>query len=131
MTPPATCRTGSPTGSWRPTRTRRCTYTSRPSRPITDAASIQRGLIGALRLEPYAARIVQPHEDVAPGPVAGRRQLMEATQANLEPIFLLYQGGNGAATKLVDDVADGRPPLAEASTPDGLRHRLWAITDPG
>ena len=55
---------------------------------------------------------------------------MEATQANLEPIFLLYQGGNGVATKLVDEVADGRLPLAEASTPDGLRHRLWAITDP-
>jgi uncharacterized protein (DUF1015 family) len=91
---------------------------------------IQRGLIGALGLAPYAARIVQPHEDVAPGPVAGRRQLMEATQANLEPIYLLYQGGNGAATGLVDLVADSRAPLAAAVTPDGLRHRLWAITDP-
>ena len=91
---------------------------------------LQRGLIGALRLAPYSARIVRPHEDVAPGPVSGRRQLMEATQANLEPIFLLYQGGNGAATLLVDDIADGRQPLAEASTPDTLRHRLWAITDP-
>jgi uncharacterized protein (DUF1015 family) len=55
---------------------------------------------------------------------------MESTQANLEPIFLLYQGGNGAATGLVDAVADGRPPLAQACTPDGVRHRLWAITDP-
>ena len=91
---------------------------------------LQRGLIGALGLVPYAARVVQPHEDVAPGPVAGRRQLMEATQANLEPIFLLYQGGNGAASRLVDSVADNRPPLAEADTADGLRHRLWAITDP-
>jgi uncharacterized protein (DUF1015 family) len=91
---------------------------------------LQRGLIGALRLEPYAARIVQPHEDVAAGPVTGRRQLMEATRANLEPIFLLYQGGNGAATELVDAIARGREPLAEASTPDGVRHRLWAIADP-
>jgi uncharacterized protein (DUF1015 family) len=90
---------------------------------------LQRGLIGALRLAPYSARIVQPHEGVAPGPVTGRRQLMEATQANLEPIFLLYQGGNGAATVLVDGVAEGREPLTEASTPDGVRHRLWAITD--
>ena len=23
-----------------------------------------------------------------------------------------------------------RPPLAEAVTADGIRHRLWAITDP-
>ena len=91
---------------------------------------VQRGLIGALGLVPYRAGIVQPHEAVAPGPVAGRRQLMEATRANLEPIFLLYRGGDGAASKLVEEAA-GRPPLAEASTPDRVRHRLWAITDPG
>jgi len=94
------------------------------------ARPVQRGLIGALGLVPYAARVVQPHEDVAAGPVAGRRQLMEATQANLEPIFLLYEGGNGAATRLVDLVADSRSPLTEAFTADGLRHRLWAITEP-
>ena len=94
------------------------------------AQVIQRGLIGALGLVPYSAGVVQPHENVMPGPVTGRRQLMEATRANLEPIFLLYQGGDGAATKLVDKVADARCPLAEAVTPDGLRHRLWAVTDP-
>ena len=91
---------------------------------------VQRGLIGALGLLPYQAGVVQPHEAVAPGPVSGRRQLMEATKANLEPIFLLYRGGDGAARALVDEVA-ARPPLSEARTPDGLRHRLWAITDPG
>jgi uncharacterized protein (DUF1015 family) len=98
---------------------------------VPGGSIIQRGLIGALGLVPYAARIVQPHEDVAPGPVAGRRQLMEATEANLEPIYLLYQGGNGVATGLVDLVADSREPLAATVTPDGLQHRLWAITDPG
>jgi uncharacterized protein (DUF1015 family) len=92
---------------------------------------LQRGLIGAVGLLPLSAGIIQPHEDVAPGPVAGRRQLMEATRANLEPIFLLYEGENGAATRLVDTVASSRPPLAEACTPDSLRHRLWAVTDPG
>jgi uncharacterized protein (DUF1015 family) len=98
--------------------------------PAPRPGTIQRGLIGALELEPYSAGIVRPHEGVAPGPVAGRRQLMDSTKANLEPIFLLYQGGNGVATRLVDAVADGRPPLAQACTPDGLRHRLWAITGP-
>jgi uncharacterized protein (DUF1015 family) len=91
---------------------------------------LQRGLIGALGLVPPDAGIVLPHEDVMPGPVAGRRQLMEATQANLEPIFLLYDGSRpGAATRLVEAVATGRNPLAEALTPDGIRHRLWAVTD--
>ena len=92
---------------------------------------LQRGLIGALRLVPADAGIVLPHEDVVPGPVIGRRQLMEATQANLEPIFLLYDGSApGAATRLVEAVATGRAPLLEALTTDGVRHRLWALTDP-
>ncbi|HEX3489666.1 MAG TPA: DUF1015 domain-containing protein [Streptosporangiaceae bacterium] len=96
---------------------------------------LQRGLIGAVRLVPREAGIVQPHEAVAPGPVAGRLALMEATQANLEPIFLLYDGqagpsGPGPATKIVTETALRRPPLAEARTTDGIRHRLWAVTDP-
>jgi uncharacterized protein (DUF1015 family) len=93
---------------------------------------LQRGLIGALRLAPLGAGVILPHEDTAPGPVADRRRLMEATRANLEPIFLLYDGSNpGAAARLVDEAALTRTPLASALTTDGLRHRLWAITDPG
>jgi uncharacterized protein (DUF1015 family) len=106
-------------------------------------AWVQRGLIGALGLVPPDAGIVLPHEDVAPGPVAGRLALMEATQANLEPIFLLYEGINdagssagprgpgdqpGAAARIVTETAT-REPLIETTTSDGLRHKLWAVTD--
>ena len=94
---------------------------------------VQRGLVGALRLVPADAPSVLPHEDVMPGPVAGRRELMETTQANLEPIFLLYDsgdGGPGGATRLVDEVAAAREPLLSAVTDDGTRHRIWALTDP-
>jgi uncharacterized protein (DUF1015 family) len=94
---------------------------------------LQRGLIGALRLSPPEAGTVLPHENVAPGPVAGRRQLMEATDANLEPIFLLYDGdatGSGAASVLIGQVAGSREPLLSIGTGDGIRHRLWAVTDP-
>jgi uncharacterized protein (DUF1015 family) len=98
---------------------------------------VQRGLIGALRLVPPGSPSVLPHEDVMPGPVEGRRELMATTQANLEPIFLLYDGGAAGgpaaaktATALVDEVADSRTPLLTAVTGDGTRHRIWALTDP-
>jgi len=92
---------------------------------------LQRGLIGALRLSPLEAGVVRPHEDVAPGPVAGRLQLMEATQANLEPIYLLHDGSErGASARIVDETAAGRRPLVDTVTPDGIRHRLWAIAGP-
>jgi len=103
-------------------------------------ADLQRGLIGAVKLVPPQARIVLPHEDTSPGPVAGRLALMEATQANLEPIFLLYDGRGaahgrdgaqaaaGAAARIVAEAAAAAP-LLEARTSEGTRHRLWAITD--
>jgi uncharacterized protein (DUF1015 family) len=94
---------------------------------------VQRGLIGLVGVGTDA---VHPHEGVMPGPVAGRRELMKATRSNLEPILLVYNGGAGAggpgdASRLTDLTADGQPPLACAVTDDGIRHRLWAITDPG
>jgi len=51
---------------------------------------VQRGLIGLVAV---GAAGILPHEGVMPGLVAGRRELMMATQANLEPIFLVYNGG--------------------------------------
>lgn len=95
------------------------------------AVVVQRGLIGAVRLEPPEAGIVLPHEGVSRGPVQGRLELMEATQANLEPIFLLYHGdADSAARRITAAVAQTEPPLLEALPGDGLRHRLWAITSP-
>jgi uncharacterized protein (DUF1015 family) len=103
----------------------------------------QRGIIGLVRLgDPDSAGIL-PHEGVMPGPVAGRRQLMAATKANLEPIFLVYDGAGSeggaapgspwpaaTATEIVDKIADGRTPLLSIQTEDGVTHRLWRVDDP-
>ncbi|MDX6329617.1 MAG: hypothetical protein QOI83_2000, partial [Streptomycetaceae bacterium] len=93
-----------------------------------DGDLLQRGLIGALHLTPPAERVVLPHEDVMPGPVADRAALMRATAANLEPLLLVYQDGTTAA-EVVESTA-GREPLLTTTTEDGVRHRLWHVTDP-
>jgi len=108
---------------------------------------VQRGLLGALGLSPPEDNIVLPHENTMAGAVSDRLALYTAVQADLEPIFLVYDGG-GAATNAVASV--GPPPgsdtapgevtskaaadrpalLVDALLGDGLRHRLWALTDP-
>jgi uncharacterized protein (DUF1015 family) len=112
---------------------------------------LQRGLIGLVGVGTPG---ILPHEGVMPGPVTGRREIMMATRANLEPILLVYNGdasdtdsldalgssdasgtgGHGGpagpASRLTDLVADERPPLASAVTSDGVTHRLWRLTDP-
>lgn len=95
----------------------------------TGAGVVQRGLIAAVELRDPAAGVILPHEDVMPGPVADRLELMRATEANLEPILLVYDGG-GATARLIDEVCAGAP-LLETTTDGGLTQRLWAVTDPG
>lgn len=88
----------------------------------------QRGLIAAVGLREPSERVILPHEDVMPGPVADRLELMRATAANLEPILLVYEGG-GATTALIDEVCATTPAL-ETTAEDGLTQRLWVVTDP-
>jgi uncharacterized protein (DUF1015 family) len=82
----------------------------------------QRGLLAAVGLHDPADRVVLPHEDVMPGPVADRLELMRATGANLEPILLVYDGGGDTAAVL-DEVAAG-PPTLETTAEDGLTQRV-------
>ena len=88
---------------------------------------VQRGLLGALGLSPAEDGIVLPHENTMAGPVADRLALMGAVEGDLEPIFLVYDGG-GAASRLVA-TADQESPIVDVTTPDGIRHRLWSVTD--
>lgn len=91
--------------------------------------TVQRGLIGALELRQPAERVVLEHENVMPGPVADRLELMRATAANLDPILLVYDG-DGASADHIDAAVTGQP-LISIHTADRIRHRLWAIQDPG
>jgi uncharacterized protein (DUF1015 family) len=97
---------------------------------------LQRGIISLVRLGSPETAGILPHESVMPGLVADRRALMAATQANLEPIFLIYDGeragdGAGTAAGTIDMVAAERAPLVSIATEDGVTHRLWRLGDPG
>jgi uncharacterized protein (DUF1015 family) len=96
----------------------------------------QRGIISLVRLGSPETAGILPHESVMPGLVADRRELMAATQANLEPIFLTYDGeqagvGAGTAAGTIDMVAAESAPLVSIATEDGVTHRLWRLADPG
>ncbi|UQX90111.1 DUF1015 domain-containing protein [Jatrophihabitans telluris] len=95
---------------------------------MSDDTGTTRGLIGALELRSPEDGVILPHENTMAGPVADRLALMQATEANLEAIYLVYDGG-GAASEAVATVSADEPVFI-AQTPDGLTHRLWSITDP-
>jgi uncharacterized protein (DUF1015 family) len=93
----------------------------------TSDGATTRGIIGAVGLHAYDDGVILPHENTMAGPVADRLALMQAAESNLEPIYLVYDGG-GAASELVGGISG--PPRASARTPDATSHRIWSVTDP-
>ncbi|WP_241255851.1 DUF1015 domain-containing protein, partial [Candidatus Protofrankia californiensis] len=93
----------------------------------THDGHVQRGLVGAVALADPDAGIILPHENTMTGPVTDRLALTVTTGANLEPIFLLYEGGGVASQIASDTVATS--PILTTTTDDGVTHRIWALTD--
>lgn len=80
----------------------------------------RRGIVARVRVEPYEAGVVLPHEQTFEASAAKRLEVLRATRTKLSPVLLLYDGP-------LPEPA-GRPRL-EAEL-DGVRSRLWAIEDP-
>ena len=69
---------------------------------------LRRGAAGSSRTR---AGVVLPHERTHAGPKEGRLRLLRATRAQLEPIFLLYDGDRSPSTACGEpdlDVERGR-----------------------
>jgi uncharacterized protein (DUF1015 family) len=74
------------------------------------------GLVASLRAEPYDRGVVLPHERTHSGPKEGRLRLLRATNTELEPIFLLYEGDPPS-------MPNGEPDLRSAGD------KLWRIDE--
>ncbi len=77
------------------------------------------GVVVSLRVEPYETRTVLPHERTHAGPKESRLRLLRAARAQLEPIFLLYDGEPPIA------IPDRKPDLQTGDT------RLWRVPGEG
>ena len=94
----------------------------------TPDGATTRGLLGAVELRDPADGVILPHENTMAGPVVDRLEVMTATGTDLEPIYLVYDGGGPASAAV--GAADRTDLVAEAVTSDGINHRLWRIVDP-
>jgi uncharacterized protein (DUF1015 family) len=83
------------------------------------------GFFARVRVEDYGPGRIRPHERTHPGPKEDRLRLTRATNANLSPIFSLYDGDawGALAPHLQDD------PWGQLTDDDGTTHRLWRVAD--
>jgi uncharacterized protein (DUF1015 family) len=87
------------------------------------------GFIAAVRLEPFSAGSIRPHERTFPKAKEDRLKLVTACRTNLSPLFGVYAGRPAvldaarAATRAV-------APWIDVTDDADARHRVWRITDP-
>jgi len=85
------------------------------------------GVIGAMRLEPFSAGRIRPHERTLSGPKEDRMRLLRACRVNLSPIFGLYADQRGLLEE-ARAAMEHRSPLLHLTDDFGVRHRSWPLT---
>jgi uncharacterized protein (DUF1015 family) len=90
----------------------------------------RRGFLARVRVEEYGPGRIRPHERTHPGPKEDRLNLTRATQANLSPIFSLFDDPDDTVTKALEQITKTEP-WGQATDEDGTVDRVWRITDPG
>ncbi len=86
------------------------------------------GLTAAVRLEPFGAGSIFPHEGTLSAPKADRLNLMKAAAVNVSPVLAMFSDADGTVRALFED-ALAREPLAHATVPTGTC-RLRRISAP-
>ncbi len=86
----------------------------------------RRGFIALGRVEDYSARVVFRHEQTLSKPKADRLDLLRATRAHYEQLFLLYEDSGEIDSLLTTP----HPPTIDVTDEYGVAHRVWQISDP-
>lgn len=91
-------------------------------------SGVRRGFIALNRLEELSSGVVKPHEKTLSAPKSDRFNLLKACSANFGPIFSLYADPCCVLEALTRKERERRPDI-DVIADDGVRHRLWRVTD--
>ncbi len=88
----------------------------------------RRGFIALGRVEDYSARVVFRHEQTLSKPKADRLDLLRATRAHYEQLFLLYEDSGEVDSLLTPE--PNAAPASDVADEYGVAHRVWQISNP-
>jgi uncharacterized protein (DUF1015 family) len=103
-------------------------YVQTFAHPLHGRTVARRAVVAGVRLSPYAARDVRPHERTLTGPKADRLALLRATRTQLSPVFLAHQDPAGEVERIMASL-ERQPPQLDVVDAAGVRHQLWACAD--
>ncbi|HEY3302145.1 MAG TPA: DUF1015 domain-containing protein [Candidatus Binatia bacterium] len=89
----------------------------------------RKGFMAVTRIEDFSSGAIRPHEATLAAPKEDRLRLMLACNANLSPIFALYNEPRQMINRLLAEHVQGKPADVEVKEDKGGSCRLWRITD--
>ncbi len=96
----------------------------------TDGKAFTRtGLITAVRLAPFSAGIILPHEETFSKVKSERLALMKECHANFSHIFSIY-ADHGTVSGILKSATENMAPIQKFTDDAGHEHKVWKIADP-
>jgi len=89
----------------------------------------RKGFLAAVKIEDFSTKKILPHEKTFPKHKRDRLKLNTACKANMSPVFSVYSDPEITIEKLLDEKLT-REPIFDITNEDGVRNRLWKISDP-
>jgi len=89
----------------------------------------RKGFLAAVKIEDFSTKKILPHERTFPKHKRDRLKLNTACKANMSPVFSVYSDPEITIEKLLDEKLTGEP-IFDITNEDGVRNKLWKISDP-
>jgi uncharacterized protein (DUF1015 family) len=90
----------------------------------------QTGVVGCVHIDDYEHDIIRKHEKTRQDKEDDRTRHILALGAHAEPVFLTYRG-HREIDRLTQQITRASAPLYDFTAPDGVRHLVWRVPDPG
>ncbi|MCM8781356.1 MAG: DUF1015 domain-containing protein [Candidatus Omnitrophica bacterium] len=110
------------------TDTSECVYFYLQEYKIKGERKTRLGFISLLSLDDKNS--IFSHEHTRIEPKEDRLRLLEAVQANLSPIFVLFQDKNRIILRIYEQYIEQKTPLIELTDQENILHKLWRIDEP-
>ncbi len=89
----------------------------------------QTGVVGCVHVDDYERDLIRKHEKTRQDKEDDRTRHVLTLNANAEPVFLTYRSEPEIDAQVAQIVSSA--PLYDFTAPDGVRHTVWTVPDPG
>ena len=89
----------------------------------------QIGVVGCVHIDDYEQDVIRKHEKTRQDKEDDRTRHVLTLEAHAEPVFLTYRGR--PRIDVLSEAVLPTDPVYDFTAPDGVRHTVWRISDPG